>query len=297
MVAAVHFGPPSRSSAAALWLPLLLLNVELEVPRQDWNLIALRGAGAQVYKCHADCEVCHLFDFDMSWHCLQCKPGFELWVDGCFEPCGVGEYRYGYRCEPCTYNCHACVGTMRHECTQCSDGYEFDIRRLCVKKCSLGQYPTIDGRSCGECNAYCQTCISEYRISCKSCFEGYTLRILEDNTSTGECMQNCDPGFFRDASNDMRCIQCGEFCEACESLESCSECQSNATLSRGICYLQPNWAEDTAVDFEAYMSSGAGMSVDINDPNKPTWEDLYERRLMDDNCDGREAEADAECAK
>jgi len=250
-------------------------------------------AAAQVYKCHEACSKCHLFDYDQSWHCTECKPGFELWVDGCFEPCHTGQYRYGYECHPCTYNCDECVGTMRHECTKCSPGYEFDMRHVCVKqypsddstpRTVFGWYPSLDGRSCGECDAYCESCIAPYRISCKSCFPGYTLRIHEDNTSTGECLANCDEGWYREASNDNRCIQCAEYCLECEKIDTCLRCWDNATLYRGLCYSQPSFALETAIDFDVYMSSGA-TPVNFSDPNKPHWEDLFERRLQkSDEC-------------
>lgn len=245
--------------------------------------LGLPGAQAQVHKCHDDCKKCHLFDYDQSWHCVECEPGFQLWVDGCFLPCRTGLYRYGYECHPCTYNCDECVGSMRHECTKCSTGYEFDFRHVCVKKCPDGWYPTLDGRSCDLCNAYCETCITKYRISCKTCFDGYRLRISEPNTSTGECLGNCNPGFYREASNDARCIQCGEYCDECESVTQCERCWDNATLYRGKCYLQPSFALDTQIDFEAYMSSGAA-SINFSDPGKPNWEDLFERRLHRDDC-------------
>lgn len=212
-------------------------------------------------------------------------PEYELWVDGCFKPCHTGQYRYGYECHACTYNCDKCVGSMRHECTECSAGYQFDMRQLCVKECDNGWYPTLDGRSCKQCDAYCLTCIAGYRISCLSCFGGYSLRVHEDNTSTGECLAECLEGFYREAPNDNRCIQCGPYCDACEKVDNCTRCWSNATLYRGLCYLQPTFALDMAIDFEAYMNSGAS-TVNFSDVNRPTWEDLFERRLRkdDDRC-------------
>eukprot|EP00435_Cladocopium_sp_Y103_P027797 s1155_g6.t2 len=65
---------------------------------------------------------------------LECNPGFDLWVDGCFLPCPIGEYRYGYTCEKCYANCNVCVGGLAHECQVCADGYTFDFRGLCVRQ-------------------------------------------------------------------------------------------------------------------------------------------------------------------
>mmetsp|Transcript_38555 Transcript_38555/g.98468 ORF Transcript_38555/g.98468 Transcript_38555/m.98468 type:complete len:298 (+) Transcript_38555:43-936(+) len=265
------------------WLLLLLAWPEDE----PTGHCGLRHASAQgVHMCHEQCQKCHLFDYDQTWHCLECKTGYELWVDGCFLPCPLGDFRYGYECQPCTAFCNHCVGPMRHECTECARGYKLDMRSVCVRECDDGFFPTIDGSECEKCNAYCKTCISEYRISCTSCFEGYTLRILDDNTSTGECMQNCIAGFYRDASTDLRCIQCGEYCLDCDSVENCFQCQDGATLYRGLCYLEPSFVLEATIDFETYMESGAGLVVPIDDPSAPTWEALMvideRRRLSED---------------
>eukprot|EP00439_Symbiodinium_sp_Y106_P031637 s88_g3.t2 len=136
---------------------------------------------------------------------LGCNPGFDLWVDGCFLPCPAGQYRYGYDCLECPPNCDVCVGGLAHECQVCSPGYIFDFRGLCVRECNRGRYaPANDRTRCDECDAYCRECIAGTRISCSSCYSGYTLRILDANTNTGECMQDCRKGFFRDSPNDLK---------------------------------------------------------------------------------------------
>jgi len=235
---------------------------------------------AQIYKCHQQCKTCHLFDYDQSWHCVECNDGYELWVDGCFLPCALGEYRYGYNCKPCTDHCNHCVGGMRHECTECASNYEFDMRSVCVRSCDAGYYPLLDSSGCGECNAYCKTCLSEYRISCTSCFDGYYLRILDENTSSGECMLDCNTGFFRDATNDLRCIQCSEYCLACDSLENCSSCEDGTSLYRGLCYVVPDYDTESTIDFMTYMNSGAGLTVDLDDG--PPWINGRRLRSKDD---------------
>ena len=56
-----------------------------------WRLLlGLQATWAQVEMCHPECKTCHLFDHDLSWHCLECNPGYDLWVDGCFLPCPTG---------------------------------------------------------------------------------------------------------------------------------------------------------------------------------------------------------------
>jgi len=95
-------------------------------------------------------------------------------------------------------------------------------------------------------------------------------------------MQDCAKGFFRDAPNDLRCIQCGKYCLDCNSLYNCFECQVGATLFRGICYLDPSGTVDQTVDLQTYLSSGAGASWDVNDA--PSWTLLTSqvRRLQDE---------------
>lgn len=241
-------------------------------------LLLAPRATAQVFECDEFCEQCHLFDYDRTWHCVECMSGYELWVDGCFLPCPLGQFRYGYDCMSCTRYCNRCIGSRRHECTECSRGWQLDIRGLCVRQCEPGFFPTLDGSGCGECNAYCKECISEYRISCMACFDGYALRVLDANTSSGECMQICPVGYFRDSTTDLRCIQCGEKCLECDSVENCSKCEDGVTLFRGLCYPVPDFVESSEIDFDTYMSSGAGLTEDLNDPNKPSWQ-MLDRRL------------------
>lgn len=229
-------------------------------------------AEAQIQKCHERCVKCHLFDYNLEWHCLECAPGYELWVDGCFAPCGAGAYRNGYHCEDCTVNCDQCTGPLRHECVTCAADYAFDFRGLCVRVCQTGEYPTPDGVDCTGCNPYCRTCMSGTEIGCTSCFSGFVKRVIDPNTEAGECMQTCRMGFFRDASDDLRCIQCPEYCLDCESFDMCFQCEVTATLFRGICYPTPLTAVEDTVTFATYLASGAGIQWDPEDA--PGWAEL-----------------------
>eukprot|EP00438_Fugacium_kawagutii_P028022 Skav236493 [mRNA] locus=scaffold1440:290732:292186:+ [translate_table: standard] len=130
-------------------------------------------------------------------------------------------------------------------------------------------YASLDGLRCDDCDAYCRACIAGSRIACTACYSGYTLKVLDTKTNTGECMQDCPKGFFRDAPNDLRCIQCGKYCMDCNSLYNCFECQAGATLFRGICYLDPTGTVDQTVDLQTYLSSGAGATWDSEDA--PSW--------------------------
>merc|ERR1712014_118114 len=98
--------------------------------------------------CHERCSKCHLFDYNMEWHCTECDPGYELWVDGCFLPCPEGQYRYGYKCENCPQYCKRCVGGMKHECRECQDGFLLDFRGVCMRKCPEGEFTNLNGYDC-----------------------------------------------------------------------------------------------------------------------------------------------------
>merc|ERR1719161_1493696 len=52
-------------------------------------------------------------------------------------------------------------------------------------------------------------------------------------------MQHCQKGFWRDAPDDLRCIQCSANCVECDSIENCFECSPGYHLYRGYCYLIP----------------------------------------------------------
>lgn len=98
-------------------------------------------------------------------------------------------------------------------------------------------------------------------------------------------MQNCPKGFFRDAPNDLRCIQCAQYCADCEGLETCFECEPVASLYRGQCYLIPTTAADTGVDFETFLASGYGIAWDEADA--ASWDILMASRRLQEQpmCD------------
>lgn len=268
--------PPSVSVASARWCLAVLLLATPWGPRERSRL-SYQGWGpvqvaAQIQKCHAKCKKCHLFDYNLEWHCLECEEGYVLWVDGCIGPCEVGYYRYGYQCLPCTSHCDTCIGSHPHECTKCSPGFEFDFRQLCVRTCPNGYYVDVDGITCKECDSYCKTCIAGSQVSCTTCFEGYSLRVLEEHTQTGECNQDCRVGFFRDAPDDMRCVQCTKYCNNCSSVDMCFGCEEGATLFNNRCYPHVNSTLGGPINFETYLQSGAGIVWD--DEDAPNWEIL-----------------------
>mmetsp|Transcript_21272 Transcript_21272/g.46961 ORF Transcript_21272/g.46961 Transcript_21272/m.46961 type:complete len:259 (-) Transcript_21272:61-837(-) len=251
---------------------ICLLAALLPRRRRD---IGLLSVSAQTQQCHERCTKCHLFDHSDQWHCLECEQGYDLWVDGCIQPCPPRQYRYGYNCENCTENCLQCVGPLRFECTLCVPGYRLDPRGLCVRQCEEGYYSTPDGEQCGLCNDYCKTCVSSHSISCTSCFQGYTLRVLSPRTSSGECMFRCPVGFYRDAPDDLRCIQCAKHCNNCSDHYTCFGCEEGTALYRGICYPNASGSLAELINFDTYLASGSG--IQWNEAEKPTWEMLMER--------------------
>merc|ERR1712205_66525 len=218
-------------------------------------------------KCHPKCKVCHLFDHDLAWHCIECQPGYALWVDGCFEPCPAGHFRNGYGCEKCTTNCDECNGPHPHECSKCASGYNFDFRNLCVRKCKKKWFADFATNECLPCHTFCGTCLERYMTSCTSCFDGYKLRIQKPRAKTGQCMQLCPGGFFRASSDSLRCIQCSEGCAACMSIYNCTECQANYFLRYGYCYPYPA-AEYTGITFDQFLQSGPDP---VNMSGAPAW--------------------------
>lgn len=226
---------------------------------------------SQIQKCHSKCTKCHLFDYNMEWHCLECEEGYELWVDDCALPCRAGQYRYGYNCVACTRNCLECVGPLQHECVSCKPGYVLDFRGVCVRACLNGTFPGIDGESCLPCNPYCKTCIAGSEISCTDCYDDYDLRILEPRTKSGQCMWLCPSGgFYRDAPTDLRCLSCSESCIKCKSADWCEECDGGFNLYRGYCYTNVTFSEREAVNFANFLESGAGIQWD--ESTAPSWE-------------------------
>lgn len=249
-------------------LPLnaLVMFITLEL---DCSNLGLRGVEAQIQKCHEKCSKCHLFDYNKEWHCVECMPGYTLWVDGCFLPCPVTQFRYGYECMNCGMHCDECVGPLDQECTKCSAGYHLSWRGTCVRDCSRGSFPLADGSGCGTCNPYCRRCVAEFMISCTQCFQGYDLRIREPKTQSGECMQSCAAPFFRDSADDLRCIQCSQYCLSCNTLYNCTKCEDFCTLHNGICYATANVAVNEGINFDKYLLSGAGKQYD--DASAPDW--------------------------
>eukprot|EP00929_Paragymnodinium_shiwhaense_P080474 TRINITY_DN41978_c0_g1_i1.p1 TRINITY_DN41978_c0_g1~~TRINITY_DN41978_c0_g1_i1.p1 ORF type:complete len:354 (-),score=66.03 TRINITY_DN41978_c0_g1_i1:142-1077(-) len=260
------------AAAAPSWRRLTTRAPMAAVTCSAAALVGLLGVQAQDLKCHEKCAKCHLFDYNLEWHCIQCEPGYELWVDGCFLPCEEGKFRYGYECLPCPKNCAKCVGSLPHECMECRRGYTRDMRGLCLRECGWGKYPALDGESCPDCNAYCRTCIAGSEISCTSCYESYRLRVLQPRTQSGQCMWDCPSGFFRDAPTDLRCMSCSKFCTNCTSLDTCYGCENVATLYRGVCYKNSSIAEQEETNFLTYLESGAGIQWEPE--SSPKWEIL-----------------------
>jgi len=262
-------------------------NHERRLQRRKKPLLASAGifvaavlgqvAGQGRLECHEKCTKCHLFDYSLEWHCLECEPGYELWVDGCIAPCPARQYRYGYDCFDCPANCEKCVGPLRHECKKCDPGFELDARSVCMKSCQDGAFPSLDGLRCPDCNPYCKTCLDAYEISCTSCFEGYYLRVLNERTQSGQCMMTCPLGFYRDAPTDVRCLACSKSCANCTSADLCFKCEEGSSLHRGYCYVNASMSEREAINFENFLESGAGIQWDQD--QAPQWQDLFRSDL------------------
>merc|ERR1712048_1266672 len=100
---------------------------------------------------------------------------------------------------------------------------------------------------------YCKECFQGEMLHCTACAEGYRLRIVDPLTKSGECMLQCPKGFFRDAPDDQRCIQCAAHCAECDSPHNCFKCNADSTLFNGICYQTPKAAVQEAITMAMYM--------------------------------------------
>jgi len=205
----------------------------------------LCGLLTAVHKCDENCKVCHLFDHEADecdeivackkgWHCLECNPPLRLWFDECLSKCGTGLFRSGSNCESCAANCGICIGPLEHECTSCKLGYKFDFRGVCVKDCPSNQYPvfvtTVGSEKCDVCHISCATCIGPWTRSCTSCADGNYLRVRHRESQSGECLEHCRMGYYRNASGDPRCTACSNKCSICESEELCTRCNDGYFL-------------------------------------------------------------------
>merc|ERR1719456_1376829 len=196
-------------------------------------LLAVAAAVGTDGKCVDGCIRCQRVDWKDEWQCLECPEGQTLWLNGCYPPCGASEFRNGPACEPCGRNCDVCTGPEPHECMQCADGFEFDFRKLCLAVCPIGQYAAGEnGEYCEDCDSSCRNCVAQWESSCTECTDQeYTLRVLDERTGSGECLRNCDMGYFRESPGDLRCIQCHLNCNRCVDRY---ECERDACWDRPI---------------------------------------------------------------
>lgn len=214
-----------------------------------------------VYKCQENCLRCERLDYVDEWRCRECMSGHTLWVDGCYAPCPSGEFRNGPYCEQCTPNCDVCSGPEVHECLQCANGYSFDFRGLCLLDCAFGLYPYLDTSSdppqskCGMCHPSCATCVSNSKVSCTDCPPSFHLAVHDDRTQSGECLKDCETGYFREASgvkmsdtSQLRCVECMSNCRSCISRDYCSRDECALRLIPASIEIVPGYVVDVSSD-------------------------------------------------
>ncbi|XP_072051183.1 proprotein convertase subtilisin/kexin type 6-like [Amphiura filiformis] len=139
---------------------------------------------------------------------------------------------YSYDDDNCHEECWdtGCDGPNADDCFKCKH-FRDRITQNCVKYCPDGQYPpTYMHERCKTCNKECKTCVGPEPWDCTSCSDD--LFLLD-----GECLEECDNGFFADKGDNV-CHRCDDLCEECKDVpDNCQSCVAGAVLDGNECKL------------------------------------------------------------
>ncbi|XP_041364262.1 uncharacterized protein LOC121379679 [Gigantopelta aegis] len=165
-----------------------------------------------------DCPVGKYQPLPGQSSCETCSPGFITESSGsaggtdCKSSCPPGEYfnNISNRCEKCDFGfyqslpgqfyCEPCdvdLTTRANGSTNVTD---------CYNDCPAGQEISQNGT--------CQPCpIGKYRTSndrtCIKCTEERTTKTTGSTSKLMCNVGNCQPGFYRNATNELECLKCG----------------------------------------------------------------------------------------
>ena len=174
----------------------------------------------------------------------------------CTTTCPAGYYPEdsNLECTPChqgssnPHSCKTCDGPADNACLSCnSNTFLFpSTQGQCVNPCPDGYYGDYSVLKCLPCYTSstspftCKTCIAASNFSCITCGPGQYLFPV---TPSGQCIDNCPPGYYKDDLTN-RCLKCFEnsadnpySCKTCigPSSNQCTACLSGTFLSGGEC--------------------------------------------------------------
>merc|ERR1719456_2080127 len=112
------------------------------------------------------------------------------------------------------------------QCLECPEGQTLWLNG-CYPPCGASEFR--NGPACEPCGRNCDVCTGPEPHECMH--QEYTLRVLDERTGSGECLRNCDMGYFRESPGDLRCIQCHLNCNRCVDRY---ECERDACWDRPI---------------------------------------------------------------
>ncbi|EWS74105.1 hypothetical protein TTHERM_000194618 (macronuclear) [Tetrahymena thermophila SB210] len=181
---------------------------------------AFRELTIIVAKCVDNCTKCTDYD-----GCIQCDPGFYLYRAQCYaNKCPDGSYQDKTKlpllvCADCDNTCLTCSDSGPLKCVTCSTPPRLFKSNQCVVDCGNQFYPGTT--KCLPCDSTCFNCSGPSSSQCTSCSSGRFYLV-----STHQCLLNCPPGFYNDASKNV-CSPCNAQCYTCQgpSANECLTCE------------------------------------------------------------------------
>ncbi|KAM8872819.1 proprotein convertase subtilisin/kexin type 5 [Synchiropus picturatus] len=180
-------------------------------------------------ECDADCLTC---DGPNLSNCLTCEDGKVLQMGQCVsdhEVCPIRTFRtVAGSCEDCHPSCESCSGEEKNQCTACAKGRFLTEQRTCVSKCPGGFFASRLSSVCELCPAGCLQCAdAQHCTRCQSTRKAPLF--LQD----GECVQQCDSGFY---PVGPICRSCAAGCVSCwRNASHCLSCEEHLFLHKHQC--------------------------------------------------------------
>ena len=176
------------------------------------------GPDAELFciPCHPQCAPNGCSGTDDN-HCTACKN--VKYRGRCRATCPALTYLQTAECFDCHPQCQgSCNGPLASNCAQCKN-YR-DLGADCVASCPVHRY--IVERDCLPCNEQCSTtrpgCTGPQPSQCTACANFF-------DTVTGDCVQTCPHGTYR---NGTSCLPCHSECDGCVGplVTNCQACRN-----------------------------------------------------------------------